>query len=343
MFSVSTKNHPAMQSDLLQQELFDHIRSVMPANRSLADAIADLLRISSDSAYRRIRGEKSLSFAELQKLSTHFRISLDAILNIDSRSAVFYGNWQRARGFNFKEYLGGLLEHIENVAASVRQAFHYEAKDLFPTHYLAFPELAAFKYFYWIRSILNHPAYAETAFEQHDLSEVLAELSPAIIKASNAIATTEIWSDETINSTLAQISRYRRQGIIKDAATADRLYAAVSALLTQVQSQAETGRKFAPGAAPTKYSGTYQLCYNPLYPGHNTILTEADGMETVFVDQCVLNMMMTNDPEFCSNTRRYFDDAIAHASSLNGPNNTLREDYFASQQQKIRDAQVAAS
>ncbi len=178
MFSVSTQNHPAMQSDLLQQELFDHIRTIMPANRSLADSIADLLRISPDSAYRRIRGEKSLSFAELQKLSTHFRISLDAILNIDSRSAVFYGNWLRARDFSLRNYLGSLLENLQKVGGAVESTMFYEANDVFPTHYLAFPQLAAFKYFYWIRSILHHPDYAAIPFEEHGLAEVLAEVEP---------------------------------------------------------------------------------------------------------------------------------------------------------------------
>src|ERR1041384_1316858 len=126
MFSVSTINFPSLKSDLLQQELFDHIRSMLPANLSLVEEISRLLRISHDSAYRRIRGEKSISFAELQTLSTHYRISLDSILKIDSRSSVFYGDWLRAKGFNFRNYLTGLLEHTERIQQASTSMIYFE-------------------------------------------------------------------------------------------------------------------------------------------------------------------------------------------------------------------------
>ncbi len=45
----------------LQINLFNHIKSVMPSNLSFVDEIADVLDISNDSAYRRIRGEKQVS------------------------------------------------------------------------------------------------------------------------------------------------------------------------------------------------------------------------------------------------------------------------------------------
>ncbi len=315
MFSVSTQNHPAMQSDLLQQELFDHIRTVMPPNRSLADSVADLLRISPDSAYRRIRGEKSLSFAELQKLSTHFRISLDAILNIDTRSTVFYGNWLRARDYSLRNYLGGLLENLLKVSDAVQSTMYYEAKDLFPVHYLAFPQLAAFKYFFWLRSILHHPDYSAIQFEQHDLSEILAELSPAILKAYNSIPGTEVWSEDTFNGTLHQITHYRDAGMFRDAATADALLQEMEALAAHLRTQATTGWKCLPDTGG-KPGAEFFLYHNPAYLGHNSIYTEADGQETVYVNHCVLNMMMTHDPEFCSKTRRYFEETMASSTLI---------------------------
>ena len=51
-----------------QQLLFQQIRDKLPPHISLVDEMEDLLEISQDSAYRRIRGEKELSFGEMQKL-----------------------------------------------------------------------------------------------------------------------------------------------------------------------------------------------------------------------------------------------------------------------------------
>lgn len=139
-----------MSSNVLQQQLFRQIRSMLPANMSFADAIADLLGISVDSAYRRIRGEKSISFEEIQKLSAHYRISLDAMLKIDSKSTVFHGTWLGPDNFNFEQYLKNLLLLASDINRGTNKMIWYEAKDFPPFHYFHYPELAAFKYFFWM-------------------------------------------------------------------------------------------------------------------------------------------------------------------------------------------------
>src|SRR4051812_8026364 len=88
----------------LQMSLFQHIRSVLPQNLSLADEVAEILDVSIDSAYRRIRGEKQLSFEEIQKLSDHFKISVDKILNLKSDSILFSGHYYH-KSFDFLKYL----------------------------------------------------------------------------------------------------------------------------------------------------------------------------------------------------------------------------------------------
>jgi hypothetical protein len=50
----------------LQKELFVLIKHTLPSHISLVDEIADLLDISYDSVYRRIRGEKPISLNELK-------------------------------------------------------------------------------------------------------------------------------------------------------------------------------------------------------------------------------------------------------------------------------------
>src|SRR4030095_32947 len=89
----------------LQINLFQHIKSVLPLNLSLADEVADVLDVSIDSAYRRIRGEKQLIFEEIQKLSNHFKISIDKILNLKSDSILFSGSYLEHKDFDFFKYL----------------------------------------------------------------------------------------------------------------------------------------------------------------------------------------------------------------------------------------------
>jgi hypothetical protein len=43
--------------DAIQEEFIKTLRASIPESISLADELADLLKVSSDSAYRRLRGE----------------------------------------------------------------------------------------------------------------------------------------------------------------------------------------------------------------------------------------------------------------------------------------------
>ena len=81
-----------MESNELQKLLFQQIKSKLPANISFAEEISDVLNISTDSAYRRIRGEKTVSFEELQKLCIKFHLSLDQMLHTNSNATLFFGH-----------------------------------------------------------------------------------------------------------------------------------------------------------------------------------------------------------------------------------------------------------
>lgn len=154
-----------MDSASLQRALFQQVKALVPNNFSFVDVIADLLGISPDSAYRRIRGEKSITLEEIQKIATHYHISIDALLSIESNSTIFHCDWLNNENFNFENYLRSLLERTVQISKCNEKKIYYEAKDFPPFHYFNFPELAAFKYFFWMRTILNDSGLRKTQFE----------------------------------------------------------------------------------------------------------------------------------------------------------------------------------
>src|SRR5664279_288906 len=101
-----------MDSIAVQQELFKTIRSKMPEHISAADEIAQVLDISMDSAYRRLRGEKSISLDELCRLCLHYHISLDELMNIQTGVFLFHGNNIDSSRFRFDGYLQKMEESM---------------------------------------------------------------------------------------------------------------------------------------------------------------------------------------------------------------------------------------
>ena len=80
-----------MNSPGIQQLFFKHIKGNLPGHISMVDDLAEVLDISTDSAYRRIRGEKPINLEEMAKLSSHYKVSLDNFLNLQSDTFIFSG------------------------------------------------------------------------------------------------------------------------------------------------------------------------------------------------------------------------------------------------------------
>ena len=59
----------------VQNAFFERVRQKLNANLSLVNEIADVLEMSNDSAYRRLRGETALSLNEAFILANHFQIA----------------------------------------------------------------------------------------------------------------------------------------------------------------------------------------------------------------------------------------------------------------------------
>src|SRR5215467_7685344 len=114
----------------VQQVFFQHIRNNLPAHLSLVDEIAELLNISNDSAYRRIRGEKGISFDELRTLCSHFKISLDQLFFLNSESIVFSGRNIDQNNVSFELWLQNILRQLEFMNSFDRKEMIYLNKDV---------------------------------------------------------------------------------------------------------------------------------------------------------------------------------------------------------------------
>jgi len=324
-----------MESIELQQTFFHHIKSRLPSHLALVDEVAELLNISNDSAYRRIRGEKPLSFEEVQKLCRHFQISLDHVMNINSTSTVFFGSWVDKESFDFDKYLLDMLHQLQAMQSNPGCRMYYEAKDIPPFHHFQYPKLAAFKYFFWMRTILQYPDYNKLCFEENTLNESLQKTGKAIIDTYNKIPSVEIWSVETLNSSLRQIEFYKDSGVFKKKDTVMHLYNELEHLIQHIEQQAESGVKFPSGLQPENGMAEYQLFFNEVILGHNTILAEAGEEKSVFINHGVLNYMITRDKKFCNYTKLSLENIMRKSSLISSVSEKERNRFFHVLREKI--------
>ncbi|MGZ5287628.1 MAG: helix-turn-helix domain-containing protein, partial [Flavisolibacter sp.] len=140
-----------MSAHQLQLQLFQYLKNKMAPETPMVDEMAALLEISTDSAYRRLRGEKALSLEEVYKICVKYKLSLDGLLNLQTDAFVFTGNFVQAESFRFDEYLKNIVGQVKYMNSFKERKMYYLCKDIPIFHHFHYREIAAFKYYFWMK------------------------------------------------------------------------------------------------------------------------------------------------------------------------------------------------
>ena len=279
--------------------LFQHLKSILPPHLSMADELADLLEISPDSAYRRIRGEKPITLEEVEKVCVHYNISMDQFLHLKSNSFLFTGILQEEKERSFDDWLDHLLKQLMFMNSLPTKRLYWLLKDIPPISHFQIPELARFKFFLWTKSILHYPSMRGVKFDLNDSRYDSYEgKSKKVVKLFNNIPITEIWNVESINSSLRQIKFHYEAGSFRSKQDALLIIDKMYDLINHYEQQAETGLRFLFGTKAANSKTEYSMFVNELILGDNTTLFETENLRVTFLNHSVLYFVSTRDRKF---------------------------------------------
>ena len=317
-----------------QQFLFQHLKDNLPAHLSLVDSVADVLHLSTDSTYRRIRGETPVSLDELKTLCTHFKVSLDSLFHINNNATLFEVVSIDNASYTFENYLEGVLQTLLHINSFSQKEIYYASKDL-PLHaFFHIPEVLAFKHFFWMKTILNHPRYAKAIFQLH-VEKQISETAIRILQQYNQVPSVEVWNTECINSTIQQIEFYRDANVFSQAADMVALYDCLETMIDHVEKQAEYGTKFIRGENPDLRTPNFKLFSNQVILANNTILVKTGDSRMVAVLYGVLNYMTTRDASFCDFMWDELGNIIRRSTLISSVSEIQRTRFFESCRKNI--------
>lgn len=324
-----------MGKENTQQLFFQHIKSNLPAHISLVDEVADLLNISNDSAYRRIRSEKSLDLNEIEKLCTHFKISVDQIFSLESDVTLFTDKAITSHQVDFEEYLQSIIDQLQFINSFDERKMYYTAKDVPVFHYFNYPEITAFKFYFWRRTILSYPEISKQKFVLDDLNESLHQKGKKILDLYNNMSSVELWNVESINSTVRQIEYSRESKFFADPMDVVRIYERLENLVDHIEEQAQIGCKFHLGSSPTDKSPTYELFFNEVFLGDNSILGVMGDAKIVFINHSVLNFLTTRDSRFCDYIHHSIENLMRRSTLISSVGERERNRFFDALHRKL--------
>ena len=291
-----------MNAAELQTAFLKQIKNQLPSHLALVDAIAEQLNLSNDSAYRRIRGEKHLTFDEIQILAAHFKISLDSFLHLQNDALIFWGKNINREQFDFENYLQGIVNQLGFFMPAKEKQMYSLNKDIPIFHHFMFPELAAFKCYFWSRYDLDYPKFNKGQFLIDDFIDIFNKTGRKISDLYLQIPSVEIWNMDCINTTIRQIDYYRETRIFKSQEDIKTVYNCLEKLVDHIELQVECGYKFPYQKPQQENKVKYGFYINDFFLGDNTTLVEIDGQKLVFISHNVINYMMTKNAEFIDYT-----------------------------------------
>ncbi|MCB0430681.1 MAG: hypothetical protein H6585_13480 [Flavobacteriales bacterium] len=321
----------------LQQTLINSIKETLPPGQSLVDVFTDLLGISSDSAYRRIRCEKAFSIDELSLVCRHFQLSFDTLTGIQSGGVLFHNVSLDEHRMDIRMYLQNIITDLEKIRSQDDGRVIYVSKDLPLMQLFHIPEVAAFKTFFWMKTIAGFASLEHAKFRLDETDDELAKIGNRILELATKIPTIEIWSEETIVSIVGQIRYYWQMGLFADPSDAGFLCRKLIVLLEHVASEAEHGFQYPCGGNAGGVEGDYKLYINDLVLPDNTIYVHAGKREFVYLSHNVMNYLCTTNPGFCSRTKYMLDNMLKRSSQVSQVGERERSMFFRKMISRVED------
>jgi hypothetical protein len=314
--------------------LISKIKSTLPANISLADELADLLQVSSDSAYRRIRGETALTIDEITRICSHFKISFDALVSQDEGFVSF--TYHEVNNYaDFIRYLNGIKDDMIRISRAPEKHIIYAAVDMPVFHYFAFPEYFYFKMFYWLRSVATDPEYQAKKYCISDLSAEMISLCRELADLYASVPSIEIWPDSILNSIIKQITYYWQSGVFCSKEDAFSLITAIRKTLERAHHESETNMKLMSDGGTHNFERNYQLYQSDIEIGNNFILVSVGHAKILYNSFHTFNKMFTTNPPFCELTERWMNNLIKQSNLISGVAEKYRFQFFQKEYAKL--------
>jgi len=323
------------QNSTIQETLFQTIKNMLAPNISFVHNLSELLGISYDSAYRRIRGEKELSLEELKTICTYYKISIDALFNFKRDHVIFNTLAIGKDGFTFESWLQTLLIEIKKIHQSKQREIIYAAKDIPVFYYFGFPEIAAFKFFFWHKVLIPSSGYSNELLTL-EVPDTLYETGRQLLSYYMKIPVTEIWSEDTISSVLRQMEYCLVSGFFARKEDIFRLCDVLEKWLQHVQNQAEYGFQFMLGTTPEGMENSYKLYHNEILVNDNTILVQVDGQKTSYNTYNVINQLITTNPIFCNQIEDSLRNLMQKSTLISGTSAKERCRFFNALHEKVK-------
>ncbi|MFN7301897.1 MAG: helix-turn-helix domain-containing protein [Bacteroidota bacterium] len=301
------------------------LRAGIPANRNAAQTVADVLDISLDAAYRRLRGQSPLTLEEGMKLAAALGLSLDALAASGKGQIVFELEAAADDHDSRTSNLERLLQMGKALAEDPEARIVHTQEDIIPFRMYGYRQLRAFKHYHWERLYADDTA---SRFDPATENLQRDEAAAGIYRLYMRIPSLEVWSEYSLDSTLRQIRYDMETGHFSSAKDALEVTADLHLLLDDLQEQARTGRKHR--------ENDFQLFWSEIAVFNGSLMLYAKGFQRVYAGHHTMHYLSTSNLDYCRQTEQWNDLLLRRSLNLTGYAEKLRYRFFSLLKQRVK-------
>ena len=305
-----------MENNTIQQRLFGLMQDQIPDKYPLVYELSELLGISSDSVYRRLRCETLLDITEIQKICLHYNISFDSVCGCEESGLISFQYQPIKELPDFNDWLSKLANDLKAIQNKEHVHVIYAAIDIPIFHNFRFPLVSYFKSLYWLKSITNHPDYQNVKFSTSNLSNEFILKGKAMHDLYAAVPSTEIWTDLITYSLIRQIDYYWDSGEFATRDDAMALCNEVEEEFEYLLAAARTSSKLPDKQKIPGEKVNFHLYDCDIEIATNCVLVINGNMKTVYLSTQTFNIIKTSNDIFVEETQRWLNSLLKKSTLI---------------------------
>lgn len=316
-----------MKQDI-QTTLFQLIKQKNAGEDSLGNVLSDVLSISSDAVYRRLRNETALTIQEVKKLCVHYNISFDALCATGDGKVVFSYPPLDTFDFGLESYLEGILQAFHKLKQLSGGEIILSVNNIQFFQLLNFPQLMRFKLYFWAKTHLQMEEYKDQQFKHEKTSETAFSLGMEILQIYNSIPSKEIYDPEFMRGFLRQIHYYYTSHLFEDPSYALFLHDRILLLSSHLEAQANCGKKFMYGTQAPANGNNFEMYLNETINSDATFYYKGKELQGVYLTHNLMNYLETTDENYVNDSKLIIDKQLANSSLISLVNEKERNNFF---------------
>lgn len=313
----------------LQTAFFENVKAKLPASQLMAHEIARILSISKAEAYNKIKGSSGLTLHQLEILCKAFDCHFEINPPADKVSSRFTFTPFHTGKIDMLQYVTGLNKQVKTLVNNGLQKLSCSTDDIPFFHLFKYPELTAFKLFFWNTRISAATAQkAAPAFSSKSKDKKSIAAAYTLYGLYQDIPSLEIWNNSDTLIILEQMRYAFANNLVTDKKLMQAICDQLMLVLHDIEGYAINKTKNKDGQA------TFDWHYCEVVSNVSYLAT-LENSQACFLRFNTFNNLESGDNNICNEVNTWLQSLLKESVGFSGQGSNMRNKYLLSLRQQI--------